>query len=442
VSHAALERLVRRHQATHRVPSIAAALARDCELAWETAVGLATAAGAEATPRHRYRIGSITKTFTAAAVMQLVAEGEVGLDDPLSAHLPEHADAAVTVRRMLAHISGMQREIPGDAWQTLEMPHPADVLRGLADVEQVLPAGERWHYSNLAYALLGELASRRRGAPYREVAQARLLGPAGMAETGFDAAEPLARGYFVRPYTDELVPQPDPPLHGFEPAGGLMSSAADLCRWAAVFLDPDRGVLDRAATDRMHLVHAMVDHDRWTLGWGLGLELHRRGERMLAGHSGAMPGYLAMLVWSRADRVACAVLQNSGASGDPTELAIELLEAELAERPATPRGWRPGDGPPAELVSALGRWWTEGMEFVAAWRDGHLEFRVADAPAHKPPAVLEQEAADAFRVLSGREHGERLVMERDAAGTVIRMLWAGYELTRDPDPFTGPNAPG
>ena len=441
MSHAPLERLVRRHQATHRVPSIAAALLRDGELAWETAVGLATAEGAEATARHRYRVGSITKTFTAAAVMQLVGEGAVGLDDPLSAHLPEHAEAAVTVRRMLAHISGMQREIPGDAWQTLEMPQPEELLRGLADVEQVLPAGERWHYSNLAYALLGELASRARGVPYRELVQARLLDPAGMTETGFDAADPLAPGYFVRPYTDELLAQPDPPLRGFEPAGGLLSTAADLCRWAAVFLDPDRGVLDKAAIDRMHLVHSMVDHERWTLGWGLGLELHRRGERMLAGHSGAMPGYLAMLVWSRQDRVACAVLQNSGASGDPTELAIELLEAELDERPATPPAWRPGEGPPAELASALGRWWTEGMEFVAAWRDGHLEFRAADAPAHKPPAVLEQEGPDAFRVASGREHGERLVMERAADGTVTRMLWAGYELTRHPDPFAGPQPP-
>jgi CubicO group peptidase (beta-lactamase class C family) len=438
VSRERLDHLVRRHQATHRVPSLSAALLRDGEPAWETAVGLADADGAEATPRHRYRVGSITKTFTAAAVMQLVADGAVGLDDPLSEHLPEHAEAAVTVRRMLAHVSGMQREVPGDAWQTLEMPAVDELLRGLADVEQVLPAGERWHYSNLAYSLLGELVSRRRGAPYREVVQGRLLGPAGMTETGFEAAEPFARGYFVRPYTDELVPQPDPPLRGFEPAGGLMSTAADLSLWAAAFLDPDRGVLDKATVDRMHLVHAMVDHERWTLGWGLGLELHRRGERLLAGHSGAMPGYLAQLVWSRADRVACAVLSNSGASGDPAALAVELLEAELGDRPAGPPAWRPGEGPPPELASALGRWWTEGMEFVAAWRDGHLEFRAADAPAHKPPAVLEREGADAFRVASGREHGERLVMERDADGAVTRMLWAGYELTRDPDPFTGP----
>src|SRR5690348_3776883 len=334
VSRERLDHLVRRHQATQRVPSIAAALLRDGELVWESATGVATAGGAEATPRHRYRVGSITKTFTAAAVMQLVAAGAVGLDDPLSAHLPEHPEAAVTVRRMLAHVSGMQREAPGDAWQTLEMPAVDELLRGLADVEQVLPAGERWHYSNLAYSLLGELVSRRRGSPYRELVQARLLDPAGMTESGFDAAEPLARGYFVRPYTDELVPQPDPPLRGFEPAGGLLGTAADLCRWAAVFLDPERGVLDKPAVDRMHLVHAMVDHERWTLGWGLGLELHRRGERMLAGHSGAMPGYLAQLVWSRADRIACAVLQNSGASGDPTALAFELLDAELDARPA------------------------------------------------------------------------------------------------------------
>jgi CubicO group peptidase (beta-lactamase class C family) len=436
VNHGKLEHLVRAYQARHRVPSVNAAVARDGGDPWELAVGIADArSGAPVTPRHRYRVGSITKTFTAAAVIQLVDEGVVGLDDPLSAHLPEHRDAQVSVRRMLAHLSGMQREAPGDAWETLQVPGIEEMLQRLDEAEQVLPAGERWHYSNLAYALLGELAARHRGMPYAEMIGERLLGPARLTETAFAAAEPMARGYFVQPYTDVVVDQPDLALNGFSGAGGLASTAADLCRWGHALAGEGAAIVSPASLDRMHLVHSMVDHERWSTAWGLGLELHRQGDRLLAGHSGGMPGYLSGLLWSRADRIVCCVLTSSGASGDPIDLVMQLIDAELAERPALPREWRPGEPCPSEFETALGMWWTEGMQFVFSWRDGHLEARAPDAPPERPPAVFEVEQGDVLRGVRGREVGEQLVLIRDDAGTVVRMRWAGYPMTREPDPF-------
>ncbi|MGN6379504.1 MAG: serine hydrolase domain-containing protein [Gaiellales bacterium] len=438
MTEARLEHLVRSHQAANRVPSISVAIARDGGDPWELAVGIADAASAEpATPRHRYRIGSITKTFTATAVMQLVDDGLVGLDDPLSQHLPEYRDAAVTLRRMLAHISGLQREGLGDFWETLAMPTTEEIVASLGQVEQVLSPGERWHYSNLAFSLLGEVVARRRQMPYRQVVEERLLGPAGLTETAFDSAPPVARGYFVQPYTDEVTPQADPPLRGFDAAGGLMGTAADMCRWGHALAGPGAGLVTQASLDRMHLVHSMFDPERWTIGWGLGLELHRLGERLLAGHSGGMPGYSTGLLWSRSDRLVCAVMLSSGATGDPMGLAHELIEAELAERPAKPEEWLPGETCPPELESVLGHWWSEGFEFVFGWRKGHLEARSARAPAHQPPAVFEQITSEEFRVTSGREHGERLNLQRDASGVVTRMRWAGYPVTREPDPPTG-----
>lgn len=432
-----LEQLVRAYQARNRVPSVNAALARDGGEPWELAVGLADArSGAPVTPRHRYRVGSITKTFTAAAVLQLVDEGTVGLDDPLSAHLPEHRDARVSVRRMLAHLSGMQREAPGDAWETLQVPGIEEMVTRLDEAEQVLPAGERWHYSNLAYALLGELAARHRGMPYAQMIGERLLRPARLTETAFDAAEPMARGYFVQPYSDVVADQPDLALNGFSGAGGLASTAADLCRWGHALAGEGATIVSQASLDRMHLVHAMVDHERWTTAWGLGLELHRQGDRLLAGHSGGMPGYLSGLVWSRADRIVSCVLTSSGAAGDPIELAMQLIDAELADRPAQPREWRPGEAPPPQFESALGIWWTEGMQFIFSWSDGHLQARTPDAPAERPPAVFEVEQGDALRGIRGREVGEQLVLIRDGSGQIERMRWAGYPVTRTPDPFT------
>ncbi len=149
-----------------------------------------------------------------------------------------------------------------------------------------------------------------------------------------------------------------------------------------------------------------------------------------------MPGFLTGLMWSRADRVVCAVLTSSGATGDPTDLAIRLIDAELAERPARPAEWRPGEPCPAELESALGPWWTEGMQFVFSWRDGHLEARAPDAPPGRAPAVFEVEQGDVLRGISGREAGEQLVLIRDGSGQIVRMRWAGYPMTRTPDPFT------
>jgi CubicO group peptidase (beta-lactamase class C family) len=108
-----LERILQTRQA-ERLPSLAAAVVRGGESVWADAVGTADYESAtEATADTQYRIGSITKTFTAVAVMQLRDAGKLDLDDRLEQHLPGIAIGAPTLRRMLAHLSGLQRE-PGD----------------------------------------------------------------------------------------------------------------------------------------------------------------------------------------------------------------------------------------------------------------------------------------------------------------------------------------
>ncbi|MHB8641438.1 MAG: serine hydrolase domain-containing protein [Gaiellaceae bacterium] len=112
---AELRALVARTQSEKRALSIAAAVVRDGETVWAGAVGLPDAErGEEATADHQYRIGSITKTFTTVAVMQLRDAGKLELEDRLDEHLPVPAHGALTIRRMLSHASGLQREIPGD----------------------------------------------------------------------------------------------------------------------------------------------------------------------------------------------------------------------------------------------------------------------------------------------------------------------------------------
>src|SRR3954463_5010775 len=117
---AALERIVRDAQVEGRLPSVSAAAFRRGEVLWQHAFGAADVeSGEEATPEHQYRVASITKTFVAASIFQLRDEGRLDLEDPLSRHVPEAAHGEATLRRMLSHLSGLQREPPGEIWETL-----------------------------------------------------------------------------------------------------------------------------------------------------------------------------------------------------------------------------------------------------------------------------------------------------------------------------------
>ncbi len=273
-----LDRLVATAQAEQRMPSVSACVFRDGEIVWERVHGLADVASARAaTTDDVYRIGSITKTFTAVLVMQLVDEGRLQLEAPLRTYLPE-APVGPTIRMALSHLTGFQREPPGEIWESMEPPSREELIAGLEDAELVLRPGEQWHYSNLVFALLGEIVTRVGAAPYADLLQTRILDPLGLSRTGLDPAGPKASPYYVDPYTDAVRDEPDPPAtESTSAAGWLWSTAADLARWGTFLADGDEAVLPKATLDRMARVRAMVDEERWTLGWGLGLELYRRG---------------------------------------------------------------------------------------------------------------------------------------------------------------------
>ena len=417
-----LARLVRAAQAEHRLPSVAASVVVRGEQVLETAIGFADADGREATPDMQYRVGSITKTFTAAAVIALVEEGAVDLDDPIGRHVPEVGDRPLTVRRLLSHSSGLQREPPGDSWTSLAFPTPDQLLADLDRAEQPLQPGAWWHYSNLAYLLLGELVTRVGGTTYERFVEERLIGPAGLSRTGWQPSEPVARPYYVDPYSGVLRPEPD--ITEMSSAGGLWSTVGDLCRWGSWL----RG------REAMQAVQAMADPESWLLAWGLGLMLHRRGNRILYGHDGAMPGFLASLICSRDEDVQVAVLTNATTPSIPvTALALSLAERAIELHPREPEPWRGQESPPPEIEALLGIWWSEGSQFVFSWQDGHLEARLVGS--RQKPAVFVAEGPGRYRVASGRERGELLEVVTGEDGAVTRLNWATYPFTRAPQTF-------
>ncbi|MBW3592594.1 MAG: beta-lactamase family protein, partial [Actinobacteria bacterium] len=336
---AGLRRLVTTAQAEKRVPSVSAAVARDGETIWADAVGLADVEGErEATPDDQYRVGSVTKTFTAAAVMRLRADGVVALDDPLTAYLPDIPHAP-TLRRLLSHAAGLQREVPGEYWEDLRFPPREQMLADLADAEQVLDPGAHWHYSNLAFVLLGEVVAAVSGMPYERYVAEHFLAPLGLTRTTWDAADPVACGYLTEPYSDGVRREADWPESVFRAAGELWSTTGDLLRWGSFMCEPDPDVLPPESVEEMHRVQIMVDSDRWKGAWGLGVALYRDGDRIFGGHSGGMPGFVTGLVYARKEKVVAVALANGYA--DMPELALELGVKTADAFPVEPDRWLP-----------------------------------------------------------------------------------------------------
>ncbi|MBA3717947.1 MAG: beta-lactamase family protein, partial [Actinobacteria bacterium] len=371
----------------------------------------------------QYAIASITKTFVARAILILRDEGKLSLDDPLGRHIPEAEREGVTIRRALAHAAGVQREPPGDVWETMEFPDRDQLLAQLGEAEQVLDPAESWHYSNLVYALLGEVVARLADIPAEQFVEERILQPQGLDRTTWGPGENAATGYFVERFADVAVPEPVADKKAIAPAGALWSTVGDLAGWGAFLMEQDE----------MHTVQVMADQQRWLLGWGLGLMLHRRGERLFAGHDGGAIGHASHLSYARKEKVGIALLtntENPSMTFDPVSLTEKAAEA----MPAEEAPWQPGASVPEELEGALGIWWGEGVDWWFEWRKGSLEAR---RPGRDTGVrtLFERESEDVYRTVSGRERGELLRIVRDEVGVPVKLYWATYGFTRTAKPL-------
>ncbi len=419
----ALDRLLQERQAD-RLPSVAAAVVHKGERVWSNAVGSANYdEGRVATPGTQYRIGSITKTFTATAIMQLRDLGALDLDDRLGQHLEGVADGSPTIRRMLAHISGMQREV-GEMFVDGTTPTEEDL-----DVALALDPARAHHYSNLAYGLLGRVVAARSGMPYTEYVDERIIGPLGLSRTTWRSQEPKAQGYLVDEYARTVWIEPETELGGVAAMGQLWSTVEDLAVWATFLARGGDGVLDAATIEEMWFPQVMYFPDDWVLGWGLGLALYNQNGKIYGGHGGAMAGHLAGVFVHRKTQIGAAALTNSGTRGNMELFAISLVEKAMELWPEPIEPWRPEEDPPAAVRELLGRWWSEGNEFVFWWEQGALHAKVVGTPPGRGETTFERDG-DGWRAAVGRERGERLRVEDG------HLVWAGYPFTRAQEPFT------
>ena len=307
-------------------------------------------------PADRFRIGSITKTYVATLILQLVEEGRVALDEPLATYLPDAGHGQeVTIRQLLAHTSGVPDfgtvaayrerllENPGRAWTADE------VLRLVIDRSLDFEPGERWAYSNTNYILLGLVAEAAGGSSLAELLHSRILDPLKLTDTYLEGVEDAPRmavsGHFDLDGDGDsdnvrLIPYTALVTSGAA-AGGLSATALDVLDFADALMAGR--LVGRISLGRM--MEASTESET-AGGYGLGLMRFQRAGREAWGHGGGLPGFSAVLAHSVADGATVVGLANE------RDVDIGSLAERVAEQVAAG-----ADGGPMVILSRVGSGW-------------------------------------------------------------------------------------
>jgi CubicO group peptidase (beta-lactamase class C family) len=437
----ALQRRLDREQSEQRLPSVVAGVIRDGELAWSGGAGDVGGDPADV----QYRCGSITKTFVAVQVMRLRDEGRLAVTDPLERHVPGAFDG-VTIADLLSHASGLRAETAGPWWErtaggdfdslVASSLQPSDLAPGAGPVRLTRP-GQRFLYTNVGFALLGELVSRLRGMPWAEALQQDILQPLGLTRTTMRPAAPHATGYAVHPYADVLLEEPEHDAGAMAPAGQLWMSIADLARWTA-FLRDGGAVLSAATLSEMREPLALDDRRGapWTGAHGLGVQVWNADGVRSFGHGGSMPGFLAMMRMDPASGEGCVAMANA-TSGMRASIAEDLSRILADHEPLPVSPWAPAE--PAEgTFDALGRWFWGTSAFTLR-AIGSSELGLEPEPPSGRAARFLPNPDSSWTGQDGYFAGETLRIRRDRAGQPVALDLASFLFSRTAyDPVADP----
>ena len=414
-----------RAQRESRVPSLTTGVVREGGLVWSAARGAVQKPHVDV----QHRIGSITKTVTAVAVMRLRDEGRLDLDDPLDRHLPGTPFGDRTVGQLLAHGAGLRSESPGAWWERVpglpwdafaELLEPDDVKHG---------AGRRFHYSNLGYGALGELVARLRGAPWADVVRDEVLLPLGMTRTTPRPEGTAAQGFAVHPWADLMLPEPEEDGASMAPAGQLWATLTDLAGLAAFLLGDTGDVLAAATLEEMAEPSGVDGSAKGWSAYGLGLQVVRLGERTLIGHGGSMPGFLASVFVDRGEDLGTVVLCN-GTSGLDGTLVTDLQSTVREAEPTLGAAWSPATSVDADALALVGPWyWGTSAYAVRLRADGLLDLL----------GLMGAGRASRFRARGDRSwvgldgyHAGEVLRPVVAGGTVVALDLGSFVFSRTP----------
>jgi CubicO group peptidase (beta-lactamase class C family) len=418
-------------QAEGRAPSLVAAVVRGGETLW---TGARTSVDGHGPDENvQYRIGSITKTFTAVLVMRLRDEGVLDLADPLEKHLQGTDAGEVTIAELLAHTGGLAAESPAPWWERT----PGSLRPELADVlgEQPFrhPVGRRHHYSNPGFTLLGALVEELRGAPWEEVLRREVLEPLGLRRTSGRPQAPHAGGWAVHPWADVMMPEPSEDLGRMAPAGQLWSTTGDLARFAVFLAKGDDRVLSAESLLEMRTPAAPAEAAEVASGdaYGLGMQVLHRNGRILVGHSGSLPGFLAALTISVEDDVAAVFLSNCTSGPRPLTVAADLVRIVAEAEPRIPEPWRPAPEADQSVLELAGPWYwgTQGCA-LRLKADGTVELEPLSGSGRN--SRFRANGDGTWTGLDGYYAGEPLRAVRRPDGSVSHLDLGSFVFTRQP----------
>lgn len=436
-----------------RLPGLAVGIVSGRDLIWHGGFGLADlASGRRPDADTLFRVASITKTFTSAAILQLRDAGRLSLDDPLEKHLPEFSGAratggsvqGVTLRRMLAHRAGLCTEAPLPCWDALRFPSREALLESIPQIEVVIPQDSAFKYSNLAFGLLGEVIARVSGRPYFEYMRSEILQPLGLESTTFELndqqRERFAVGYSPSSYEDDLQPAPEVPLNGLSACGGLYSSVRDLSRWIGLQFQTgtdsdDAQILAGRTIEESHRPQYLEPD--WSMGYCLGWRAQRSGDRVYHGHGGGIYGFASQILFLKPHCLGVVCLANVWPQPALPALASGILDVLVASDEEAQPSRRPIRPAAPELRELLGSYAAgPGIGLNVEYRGDSLCLAAASEEGYDlhVPATLEPTGKQCeFILRGGRGSGETVVfrlagesnsMQFEVGGFVYRRLAA------------------
>jgi len=395
------------NQRYQRIPGVQVAVYAGDGIAFSGAYGLADVENAvPLTEQHLFRIASHSKTFTATAVLQLVEQGRLRLDDKAGQHVTEIVGTPIgdrTIRELLAHAGGVTRDSEDSDWWQLVTSFPdRDELLAVLRQESsaVVPENERFKYSNIGYGLLGLVVEAAAGTSYNAYVQTAIVDKLGLSDLGpeLDPARlgDYAVGYSALTYADTRVPIEHVDTRALSAATGFFGTARDLVTYFSAHLRGD----DRLLTDKSK---REMQHPLWTTGkdetsrYGLGLDVTKVGDRDIFGHGGGYPGHITRTLVDGERRLAVSVLTNSidGAAHQLAAGALKLIDVASSKDRGDASGL-------ARFTGRYANLWGVGDIALLGGRLYALDPSGADPAAEPTPLEVD---GDELRVTGGNGYG-------------------------------------
>ncbi|MEL6191340.1 MAG: serine hydrolase [Bacteroidota bacterium] len=307
-------------------PGIAVLATKNGEVVYEYAQGLSDfSSGEKLNTDQVFRIGSVTKQFTAVAILKLAEEGKLQLDDPISKYVGEEVSAPdITIRQLLHHTSGLGNQQDLAEFRMDEIKEvPEEMIPPILGSTLKFPAGSAYAYSNLGYILLGHIIEEVTGRTYENYLQDEFFFPLKMDNTGFeyisDFSSKMAKGHSPKGETFKYAD----PINMQIPfaAGGMVSSLQDLSKWNKAVMGGK--LISQANVDQLQGSHVLANGELtgYSQGWQIG---NIQGVKTVK-HDGIVNGFTAMAIYLPEEDLFVAALSNCDKNRD-----IEIPTSEIA----------------------------------------------------------------------------------------------------------------